>query len=88
MTLSESDILQGLGRRAREAYRERREKGVLVVNGGRLIYNTMADGDDGSDGVQHLRELLASYDPAHEAVLHFLSGGVPTTRLIRIAEMH
>lgn len=69
-------------------YRERGERGVLIAHEGRLRYNTLTSGDDGSGGVKQIRELLATYDPDREGILHFLSGGVPTTRLIRIAEMH
>jgi len=88
IAVTEHDVLQGLARRARMAFQERGERGVLIANGGRLIYNTLSGGHDGSEQAARIRALLASYDPACEAVLHFLVRGTPTTRLIPIADLH
>ena len=88
IAMTEHDILHGLARRARAAFLERGQRGVLIAHDGRLIYNTLADGDDGSEQADGIRSLLATYDPAREAVLHFLSHGTPTTRLIQITGVH
>lgn len=69
---------QNLARLARDGYRERGQRGVLMVYltrvppfRPRLLYNTMAT-DDGSAAAAQVRHLVNTYDPEQQAVLNFL----------------